>query len=63
MELVVKNPSVNAGEFRDADSIPGPRRSPEERQSILPSILAWRIPWIEDFCELQSIGSHGVSHY
>ena len=23
MELVVKNPSVNAGEFRDADSIQG----------------------------------------
>ena len=35
MELVIKNPSVNAGEVRDVESIPGPRRSPEEGHSIL----------------------------
>ena len=29
MELVVKNPPANAGELRDASSIPGLGRSPE----------------------------------
>ena len=29
--LVVKNPPANAGDVRDADSIPGSRRSPGER--------------------------------
>ena len=28
MELLVKNPPTNAGDFRDASSIPGSRRSP-----------------------------------
>ena len=27
------------------------------------SILAWRIPWIEEPGRLQSIGSHRVGHY
>ena len=30
MALVIKNPSANAGEVRDADSIPGSGRSPGE---------------------------------
>ena len=32
MVLVVKNPPANTGDLRDADSIPGSGRSPEERQ-------------------------------
>ena len=28
VELVVKNPPANSGDIRDADSIPGSRRSP-----------------------------------
>ena len=35
VELVVKNPSANAGDVRDANSISGPRRSPGEGHSIL----------------------------
>ena len=30
MVLVVKNPPANAGDIRNADSIPGTGRSPEE---------------------------------
>jgi len=26
------------------------------------SILAWRIPWIEETCELKSMGSQRVRH-
>ena len=26
------------------------------------SILAWRIPWTEEPCRLQSMGSPGVAH-
>ena len=26
------------------------------------SILAWQIPWTEEFGRLQSMGSHGVRH-
>ena len=29
---MVKNPPANTGDLRDADSIPGSGRSPEERQ-------------------------------
>ena len=35
VELVVKNPSANAGDVRDANSISGSRRSPGEGHSIL----------------------------
>ena len=42
--LVVKNPPANAGDIRDADSIPGLGRSPEESMATDSSILAWRIP-------------------
>ena len=26
------------------------------------SILAWEIPWIEEYCELQSMGLQRVGH-
>ena len=42
--LVVKNLPANAGDIRDADSIPGLGRSPEESMATDSSILAWRIP-------------------
>ena len=44
MSLVVKNLPPNAGDIRDADSIPGLGRSPEESMATDSSILAWRIP-------------------
>ena len=34
----------------------------EEGMATHSSILAWRIPWIEDPCRLQSMGSQRVGH-
>ena len=47
MALVVKNLPVDAGDIRDAGSIPGLGRS------TYFSILAWRITWIEEPGRLQ----------
>ena len=41
---MVKNPTANAGDLRDAGSIPGSGRYPEEEMATHFSILAWRIP-------------------
>ena len=60
--LVVKNPPANAGDVRDAGSIPGLRRSLEERMATYPSTLAWRIPRTEEPGGLQTIGSQRVGH-
>ena len=54
MVLVVKKPLANPGDVRlRFDS--GLRRSPREGKTHS-SILAWRIPWTEGPCGLQSIG-------
>ena len=45
---VVKNPSANAGDTREAGSIPGSGRSLEKGMATHSSILAWRIPWTEE---------------
>ena len=58
MALVVKNLPANAGDVRDAGSIPGW----EKGMAAHSSILAWRIPWTEEPGGLQSMGSHGVGH-
>ena len=34
----------------------------EEGTATRSSILAWRIPWIEERGRLQSMGSQGVGH-
>ena len=59
---MVKNPTANAGDLRDAGSIPGSQRFPEEEMATHFSILAWRIPWTEEPGRLQSIGSQKVGH-
>jgi len=59
---VVKNPTANAGDLRDACSIPGSGRSPEEEMATHFSILAWRIPWTKESGGLQSIGLQRVGH-
>ena len=46
--------ACNAG---DPDSIPGLGRSPGEGNATHSSILALKIPWTEEPCELQSMGS------
>ena len=60
--LVVKNPPANAGDTRDASSIPGSRRSPEEGMATHSSILVWKIPWTEEPGGLQSKGWQRVRH-
>ena len=62
MALVVKNPPGNAGDLRDAGSVPGLGRSPGGRHDNPRSILAWRIPWTEEPGRLQSIGLRRGRH-
>ena len=52
-----KNLPANAGDIRDAGSIPGSERSPGSGHDNPLSILAWRIPWTEEPGGLRSIGS------
>ena len=44
---MVKNHPANSGDTRDADSIPGSRRSPRGKK-WQPSILSWETPWTEE---------------
>ena len=44
MTLVVKNPPADAGDIRDAGSIPGWEDPLEEGMATHSSILAWRVP-------------------
>ena len=61
--LVVKNPPANARDVvRDAGSILGSGRSLEKAVVIHSSILAQRIPWIEEPGGPQPIGSQRVGH-
>jgi hypothetical protein len=60
--LVVKNPPANAGDARDAGSIPGQEDPLEEGMATHSSVLAWRIPWIEETGGLQSTGLQRVGH-
>jgi len=56
---VVKNPPACAG---DAGSIPQSGRSPGEGNGNPLYFLAWKIPWTEEPCGLQSMGSQRVGH-
>ena len=53
---MLKNPLANAGDVRDAGSIPGLGKSPRGGMATHSSILAWRIPWAEEPGGLQSMG-------
>ena len=54
-----KESTCNVG---DLGSIPGLGRSLEEGMAIHSSILAWRIPWMEEPGGLQSMGLQRVGH-
>ena len=58
--LMVKNPPANAGDVRDASSVPGQEDPLGEGMATHSSFLAWRIPWTEEPEGLQSMGSHRV---
>ena len=59
---MVKKPPANAGDIRDAASIPRLGRSPGEGNGNLFSIPAWEIPWTEKPGGLQSMGPQGTGH-
>ena len=59
---MVKNSPVNAGNLRDAGSIPESGRSPGGEYGSPLQYLAGRIPWAEEPGGLQSMGSHRVGH-
>ena len=46
----------------DLDLIPGSGRCPVGGNGNPSSVLAWRIPWIEEPGRLQSLGSQKVRH-
>ena len=62
MALVVKNPPANTGDVRDVGSIHGWEDPLEEDRATHSSILAWRIPWIEEPGGLGFIGSQRAGH-
>ena len=55
----VKVSACNAG---DQGSSPELGRSPGEGNDNHSSTLAWKIPWTEEPCRLQSTGSQRVRH-
>ena len=57
-----KNPPTSARDERDAGSILGRKDPPEEGMATHSSMLAWRIPWMEELGWLRSIGSQRVVH-
>ena len=54
---MVKNPPANAGDAGNSGSVPLLGRSPGEGNGNHSSVLAWRIPWMEEPGGLQSVGS------
>ena len=61
--LVLKNPPANAGDMRARGSIPGLGEPLEESIATHSSILAWRIPWIEEPSTLQPMGNLARTAY
>ena len=55
-----KESGHNAG---DPDSILGQEDPVEKGMATHSSILAWRIPWVEEPGGLQSMGSQRVGHH
>ena len=59
---MVKNLLANAGDKRDASSIPGSGRFHGEVRGKHSSILAWRVPQTEETGELQFIVLQKAGH-
>ena len=64
MALVIKNPSANVGDIKDAGSIFESGRSLEEGMAIHSSIFAWGNPMDREAWQaIQSMGSQRVGHH
>ena len=59
---VVKNPLGNTRDLRDAGSIPGFGRPPEEGKGNPLWYSCRKVPWTEEPGELQSMGLQRVRH-
>ena len=59
---VTKNSPANTGDAGYMGSIPGSGKSLEEEMATHFSILARKIPWMEEPGGLQSMGSQRVGH-
>ena len=57
---MAENPPASAGDVRDAIASPGQEDPLEEETATHSSMLAWRIPWMEEPGGLQSTGSQRV---
>ena len=60
MAIVVKNSPANAGNIRGVGSILAWEDPLEEGMATHSSILAWKIPWIEEPGGLKSVGLQTV---
>ena len=61
-QLSVKESTASAGDKGDTGLIPDQVDLLEEKMATHSSILAWRIPWIEDPGRIQSMESQRVRH-
>ena len=59
---MVKNLPANAGDTRDAGSIPRSGRSPGERNGNLPQYYCLEISWTEEPGRVQPLGLQRVRH-
>ena len=60
--LMVKNPPATAGDLRKLCPIPRSGRPPGGEHVTHSTILAWRIPQIEQLGGLQSMGWQNIRH-
>ena len=60
--LVIKNPPANAGDIRDAGSVPGSGRSPGGGQGNPLQYSCLEVPMEREPGRLQSMGSQRVRH-
>ena len=58
-DAVVKNPPADRGDAGDVGSIPG-SGSWRRKWQPAPVFLAWKFPWREEICGLQSVRSQRV---
>ena len=60
--LLVKNSPANAGDVRDAGSLPGLGNSLEKGMETHSSIFTWRIPWTERVWQATVHGLQRIWH-
>ena len=60
--LVIKNPSANAGDMRDAGLSPGSGISTGGGATTHSSILPWEISWTKEPRRLQSMRPQRAGH-